>query len=67
MIVVRNMETGKIIEDEFGSYEDEVLNAEWLPPLPELQLALQEAPRTLLQAVGFDADSFLNTVYLSQE
>ena len=34
MLVVMEMATGKIIEDEFGSFEDEVLNAEWQPPLP---------------------------------
>ena len=42
MIVVTDMNTGKIIVDEFGSFEDEVMNAEWLPPRPELQLGLQQ-------------------------
>lgn len=67
MIVVMNMNTGKIIEDEFGSFEDEVMNAEWLPPLPELQLGLQEARRESPSADGFDADAFLHSVYASQE
>lgn len=67
MIVVMNMNTGKIIEDEFGSFEDEVMNAEWQPPLPALQPALQETRRESLAASGFDADAFLNAVYASQE
>ena len=42
MLKVMDMSTGKIIEDEFGSFEDEVLDAGWLPPVPELQLGLQQ-------------------------
>ena len=60
MIVVTDMNTGKIIEDE-------VMNAEWLPPLPELQLGLQEAVPARQAAGGFDAEAFLHSVYSSQE
>lgn len=67
MLVVMEMNTGKIIEDEFGSFADEVLNAEWQPPLPELQLGLQETRGESRMASGFDADAFLHNVYLSQE
>ena len=67
MIVVTDMNTGKIIEDEFGSFEDEVMNAEWQPPLPELQLGLQAAIPERPAASGFDADAFLHSVYASQE
>ena len=42
MLKVMDMSTGKLIEDEFGAFEDEVLNAEWTPASPELQLGLQE-------------------------
>jgi hypothetical protein len=66
MMVVTDMNTGKIIEDEFGSFEDEVMNAGWLPPLPELQLALQEVPARQAPG-GFDAEAFLYSVYSSQE
>ena len=67
MLVVMEMATGKIIEDEFGSFEDEVLNAEWQPPLPALQLALHGTRAESRSASGFDADACLNTIYSSQE
>ncbi len=70
MVMVMDMSSGKIIQDEFGSFEDEVLNAGWLPPLPEVQLGLQEvhtAGAVVAPAAGFDADAFLNTVYANQE
>ena len=41
MLKVMDMSTGKLIEDEFGAFEDEVLGAEWTPASPELQLGLQ--------------------------
>lgn len=66
MIRVMDMSTGKIVEDEFGRFEDEVLNAEWLPPQPELALGLQvagAAPRPH----GVDAEHFLDQVYRAQE
>lgn len=67
MIVVMNMSTGKIIEDEFGRFEDEVLNAEWLPPRPELQLGLQEAQHSVATVREIDAESYLDRIYSSQE
>jgi len=68
MVIVMDMNSGKHIEDEFGDFEAEVLNAGWLPQ-PELQLGLREtvataAPRA---APTLDTDAFLRTVYLSQE
>jgi hypothetical protein len=67
MIVVMEMSTGKIIEDEFGRFEDEVLNAEWLPPLPELQLGLQEVQHAKAATPEIDAESYLDRIYNSQE
>jgi hypothetical protein len=68
MVTVMDMTTGKIVEDEFGAFEDEVLNAGWLPPSPELpctRLELQETHDAV--PVGeADAETFLNTVYRSQ-
>lgn len=68
MAMVMDMSTGKIVEDEFGAFEDEVLNAGWLPPSPELpapRLGLQEAHDAA--PVGeADAETFLRTVYRSQ-
>ena len=78
MIRVMNMTTGnigKIIEDEFGSFEDEVLGAGWLPPVPELQLGLQEVrvettaaskARNACNNSELDADTFLSKVYRHQ-
>lgn len=65
MIVLMDMSTGKIIDDEFGRFEDEVLNAEWLPPLPEVQLGLQEVHHTT--PTPEDADNYLDRVYRNQE
>jgi hypothetical protein len=67
MLTVMDMSTGKIIEEEFGSFEDQVLNAEWLPR-PEVQLGLQPAvghPAARLPIQ--DAESFLKNIYMSQE
>ncbi len=67
MITVMEMSTGKIIEEEFGRFEDEVLNAGWLPPQPELQLGLQEVQRTADTARIVDATAYLDRIYASQE
>ena len=67
MNVVMDMSTGKIIEDEFGRFEDEVLNAEWLPPQPELRLGLQQVVHTTAALRDMDAASYLDRVYRSQE
>lgn len=67
MIRIFDMSTGKIIEDEFGRFEDEVLNAEWLPPQPDLQLGLQEHAHAKPVAQNVDADSYLANIYRSQE
>lgn len=66
MITIMDMSTGKIIEDEFGSFEDEVLNAEWLPPLPQVQAGLQEVHRSVPTA-NDDAATLLERVYRNQE
>ena len=68
MVIVMDTDRGIRIEEEFGDFEEEVLNAQWLPQ-PTLQLGVQEVhpvaePRT---APAFDADAFLRNVYLSQE
>jgi len=66
MVMVMDMSTGKVIEDEFGAFEDEVLNAEWTPASPELQLGLQEVQRPAAKAQALDADEFLASVYRNQ-
>lgn len=67
MIVVMEMSTGKIIENEFDGFEDEVLNAEWLPPQPGLQLGLQEVHHTDPAVPEEEAEAFLQQVYRSQQ
>jgi hypothetical protein len=67
MIRVMDMSTGKIVEDEFGRFEEEVLNAGWLPPQPELQLGLQEVHPAVRTQREIDAASYLDRVYRSQE
>ena len=66
MLMVMEMSTGKLIEDEFGPFEDEVLNAEWTPASPELQLGLQEVQHRTTTAKGFDGFDFLVQLFLAQ-
>lgn len=68
MLRVMDMSTGKIIVEEFGSFADEVLNAEWLPrpEVPAVQLGLQTVPGGG-QTPILDADAFLSNIYASQE
>jgi len=67
--MVIDMESGKRIDDDFGAFGEEVLNAQWLPPLaPELclqQLRLATVAETSEQSL--DAEAFLRTVYMNQE
>ena len=67
MLMVMEMSTGKFIEDEFGAFEDEVLNAEWTPASPELQLGLQEVQHRVAASHEVDADAFLAVMYRSQQ
>ena len=67
MLVVMEMNTGKLLEDEFGPFEDEVLNAEWLPPQPELRLGLQHVQVNAPATCNIDAESYLDRIYRSQE
>ena len=66
MLKVMDMSTGKIIEDEFGSFEDEVLDAGWLPPVPELQLGLRQTALDAKNESRFDIDTFLSKIYRNQ-
>jgi hypothetical protein len=67
MLMVMDMSTGKIIENEFDGFEDEVLNAEWQPPLPSLQLGLQEVHHSDRAVPEEEAEAFLQQVYRSQQ
>ena len=67
MLMVMDMSTGKIIENEFDGFEDEVLNAEWLPPQPGLQLGLQELHHTDPAVPEEEVEAFLQQVYRSQQ
>lgn len=66
MLMVMEMSTGKIFEDEFGAFEDEVLNAEWTPASPELQLGLQEVQHRATTTNTVDAEAFLAAMYRNQ-
>jgi hypothetical protein len=60
------MGAGRIIEDEFGSFEDEVLNAGWLPPREDVcpvNLGEHHSSATPVD----DPDAFIHRIYLSQE
>jgi len=64
MVIIMDM--GRRIEDEFGAFEEEVLNAQWLPQ-PALQLAMHVAVPAASARPVQDVDAFLRTIYLSQE
>ena len=67
--MVIDMESGKRIDDDFGAYGEEVLNAQWLPPmlaglrLEQVQTAVASRPTER----SLDAEAFLRNVYLNQE
>ncbi len=67
MLMVMEMSTGQFIEDEFGAFEDEVLNAEWTPASAERQLGVQEVQHRAAASNEVDADAFLATMYLNQQ
>jgi hypothetical protein len=70
MLMVMDMSTGKLIEDEFGAFEDDDLNAEWTPASPELQLGLQEVQHRAATQREVDAeaaDAFLAAMYRNQQ
>jgi hypothetical protein len=67
MVTVMDMESGRLLENEFGPFVDQVLDANWLPPL-ELAIGLQDvAAKPAMSPVPFDVDDFLRNIYLSQE
>ena len=71
MVVIMDTSTGRRIEDEeFGAFADEVLYANWIQPLP--QLDLQEVvpempPQPARREPPRESDEFLRIVYASQE
>ena len=69
MVIIMNTETGRHIEDEFGAFEEEVLNAQWLPQPLQPQAALQKvaSSSTSRTVAGLDTDAFLRNMYLVQE
>ena len=69
MVVIMNVETGRHIEDEFGAFEEEVLNAQWLPQPLQLQPGLHKATsgKDSHTVSGMDADAFLRNMYVNQE
>ena len=67
MVTVMEMSTGKIIADEFGAFEDEVLNAEWTPPTrAEVQPGLQQVQVSSVESRELDAEAFLCMMYRAQ-
>lgn len=55
----------KLIQDEFGTFEDEVLNAGWLRPEPEMGSVAAPA-RGSVRPPLFDPEHFLEDVYRFQ-
>ncbi|WP_332670611.1 hypothetical protein [Aromatoleum sp.] len=68
MTTIMDMNSGKeLVEPE--EYDDEVLNASWLPPQPEPALRAAEIDhgRQEKPLPPLDAESFLKAVYRYQE
>lgn len=72
---MKTIKTGGVdfVEDEFGAFEDEVLNAGWIPPLENPAL-VERRPESSASTASqtddepvFDTDAFLNLVYCSQQ
>lgn len=68
MVTIMDMTTGKVI-GEPEEYDDEVLNANWLPPQPATVPGLQEVAATGAgpKAPPIDVEHFLEAVYRFQE
>lgn len=67
--MVIDMDSGKRIDDDFGAFGEEVLNAQWLPPMAialHLEQSRPAAPVAATQR-SLDAEAFLRNVYLNQE
>ena len=65
-MIIMATDVGRRIEDEFGAFGEEVLNAQWLPQ-PALQTGLQELRRAAAPRPVPDVEAFLRTIYLAQE
>ncbi len=68
MVIYMDMTSGKKIEEPVAPYDEEVLNASWLPQ-PALQLGLQmaETARQEPALAPTDVEGFLAAVYRFQE
>lgn len=69
MVTIMDMTTGKVIGEPTDEYGDEVLNANWLPPQPEVAARLQEVEHAAhdVQKPPIDVEHFLEAVYRYQE
>ena len=68
MVVIMDISTGKRL-DEISTYDEEVLNANWMPR-EALQLGLQSAVETYRKPRAEEprnVDAFLRNMYLYQE
>lgn len=68
MVMIMEMDNGKVVRDP-ESYDDEVLNAGWLPrPEASLQLAqIEHEPHKEPQAPPIaDIEAFLEAMYRNQ-
>jgi hypothetical protein len=71
MVIIMDSGTGKTEDSkatftDFGKFDDEVLNAGWLPRL-EIQSYAEIQPQHGSAPAVADADAFLRKLYCSQE
>lgn len=63
MVIVMEMDSGKLIVDECATpYDDEVLNAGWAE-VPRVEPRLQEAVAERHDPAAVDAEAFLARLY----
>lgn len=69
MVTIMDITTGKVIAEPTEEYGDEVLNANWLPPQPEVAVQLQEVGHAAGEppTPPIDVEHFLEAVYRYQE
>lgn len=64
MVIVMEMDTGRIVEEGVVAYDDEVLNAGWAE-VPRVEARLQEVVAERREPVA-DVDGYLARLYAAQ-
>ena len=67
MVIVMEMDSGKrIVEERFGAYDDEVLNAGWAE-VPRIEPRLEEIVAARHEPAAREVEGFMARLYAAQE